>query len=288
MNADEKLALWEEREYKIYKANEIIQRAHDNLNLKELKTFAYILSKVKPTDLPEQWHTYTVADYCRICGIDGTSGKNYLSTKMAFKKLRDTSFYMTLEDGTEQTVGFLASARARKRDGTIRVKLDPIVEKYIFAVQKNFTQYAFINAIPMKSSYSFRLYELLKSYEWKGVIELSIEELKIKLGATNYTIYGNLKNRVIEVAVKEINLHTDLQVSWRVGSKEGRKVASLIFEIEEKETFDRLGTYIKTNEMLDANLGVEPSEDEQIEGQTNIFDFLPDPNEPKYREVKED
>ena len=44
------LEIIEQRDYKVIKANEIIQRARIDLGIQELKTFAFILSKVKPTD----------------------------------------------------------------------------------------------------------------------------------------------------------------------------------------------------------------------------------------------
>ncbi len=43
-------AIIEQREYNVVKANEIVQKARYDLNILELKIFAFILSKVKPND----------------------------------------------------------------------------------------------------------------------------------------------------------------------------------------------------------------------------------------------
>lgn len=50
MKKNEKLDTVTEREYKVVKANEIIQKAKFDLGLLEQKTFCYAVSKIKPND----------------------------------------------------------------------------------------------------------------------------------------------------------------------------------------------------------------------------------------------
>ena len=50
MDYERQIQISQERDYKVVKANEIIQRAKYELTLMEQKTFCYAVSKIKPTD----------------------------------------------------------------------------------------------------------------------------------------------------------------------------------------------------------------------------------------------
>ena len=65
------------RNYKVVKSNEIIQKAYNQLNATELKCMAFILSKIKPTDVRDTWYTFSIREYCQVVGIDAGSGGNY-------------------------------------------------------------------------------------------------------------------------------------------------------------------------------------------------------------------
>ena len=98
------LGIYEQRSYKVVKANEIVQKARYDLNITELKAFAYILSKVKPGDKEGQEYTFNVKEYCQVCGIDWKNGGNYAYIKTTLKGLRDKSFWLLDETGRESTV----------------------------------------------------------------------------------------------------------------------------------------------------------------------------------------
>lgn len=83
---------------------------------------------------------------------------------------------------------------------------------YLLELKKNYTKYQLQNIIPMKSKYGIRLYELLKSYLNLGKVRFSIEELKIRLDSTNYTNLKDFKRRVLEPALKDIEVYSDLTV----------------------------------------------------------------------------
>jgi plasmid replication initiation protein len=88
----------------------------------------------------------------------------------------------------------------------------------------------------MTSIYGIRLYELLMQWKSTGKREIEIEWLKELLELdTSYERMDNLKRRVIEPAIKDINTHSNFQVSW-TQRKTGRKVTHLTFEFSEKKT----------------------------------------------------
>lgn len=254
-NAD--LEIIEQRDYKVVKANEIIQRARIDLGIQELKTFAFILSKVKPTDQHGQWYTFSVQEYCKVCGIDSNNGKNYLDVKKALKTLRDKSFWLTDENGKETTVGWLDKAQINKGSGKVKVRFDEDLEKYIIGWFEQYTQYSLCQVLPMQSQYSFLLFEQLKSYANLKEYTFDIDDLKSKIGGIIYTNFKDFRKRVLDIATREINLYTDLEISWQPITK-GRKVIQIKFFISER---DKNWGNFRTVKI------------KQMDGQMNLMDY---------------
>lgn len=259
MDYDDRVQIAIKREYKVVKANEIIQRARYELSLVELKTLAYILSLIKPNDTIDQIYTFTVADYCQVCGIDYDNGKNYLTVKQGLKALRDKSFFLIKEDGTETTVGWLDKVWINKGSGKIRVRLDEDMEQYVKGLISNFTQYELLSTLPMRSRYSFRLYELLKSYAYQKRHTFDIVELKKLLAAETYVNFKDFRKKVLEIGIREINLYTDIEVVYQSITK-GRKVIEVAFEIRTRDAWGVAMNYRRASNTLN--------------GQMDIYDFL--------------
>lgn len=249
------LEIIEQRDYKVVKSNEIIQRARIDLGIMELKTFAFILSKVKPTDKQGQTYTFSVQEYCRVCGIDETSGKNYANVKKALKSLRDKSFWLIDEEGRETTVGWLSKAQIDKRSGKATVKLDEDLQKYVVGWFEQYTQYSLCQVLPMQSQYSFLLFELLKSYANLKQHTFDIDDLKSKIGGTNYENFKDFRKNVLEKATKEINIYTDLEISWEPINK-GRKVIQIKFYIKERGTNWGNFRTIKVKNQIDGQMSL--------------------------------
>lgn len=258
MNYDNKIEISKQREYQVVKANEIIQKARYDLNITELKTFAYIVSKIKPTDKIDQEYTISIKDFCQVCGMDYKNGGNYQFIKKTLKALRDKSFWLMDENGVESTVGWLQKARINRGSGKIVVKFDEDIQKYVIGLFNNFTQYSLLSTLPMKSSYSFRMFEILKSYAFAKQHVFDVEELKRLLGAEHYQNFKDFRKKVIEVAVKEINQYTDIEISWEPINK-GKKVIEVKFHIRNRDTMERVETMFNAVD--------------QIEGQISMFDY---------------
>ena len=87
----------------------------------------------------------------------------------------------------------------------------------------------------MSSAHAIRLYELLMQWGSRGWREVEIEWLKKTLMVDeNYERLDNFKKRVIDVAVSQINEHSDLAVRYEQ-RKTGRTVSHLKFVFEPKE-----------------------------------------------------
>ena len=97
-----------------------------------------------------------------------------------------------------------------------------------------FTQFNLNIVLPMKSQYSSRLYEVLKSYqknndEWY----FEPEELKYLLDCQNYKNWKDFRVRALEPAIEEINTFGDIKVGYSTELK-GRKVVKVTFFMAKK------------------------------------------------------
>ena len=246
-NEREKLKI---REYNVRKANELIQRTRYNLSMQEQKIILYIISKIKPNDDISKIYNFRIVDFCKIAGIDYENGKNYANLKAALKNLCDKSMWIKLDNGKETLLRWIKEPFLEPKSGTIEIILDEKMRPYLLDVQKNFTQYRLYEILAMRSQYSIRLYELLKSYETIGRWKFNVDELKQKLFAEKYNRFPDFKRRVVEKAVEEINDYTDLKIRYTL-EKYGKKYTEITFFIKQKTNLaERVASWDKINQIL--------------------------------------
>lgn len=265
MKYDDRIEIAKAREYKVIKSNQMIQKARFELSVIEQKTIAYIISKIHPEDTYLKEYEFSIKDYCKVCGIDWNNGGNYAYIKATLKGLRDKSFWVTLEDGTETLCSWIGKVRINKRSGIIKIRLDDDIQIYLIGLTEKFTQYELLNTLPMRSQYSFRIYELLKSYSFRKTMTMDINELKKILMAENYINFKDFRKYVLEIALREINEYTDLQISYEP-IKKGRKVIQVIFYIKERRHWDK---WFAQNKAVATLAGMDKS----VPGQMNIYDY---------------
>ncbi len=116
------------------------------------------------------------------------------------------------------------------------IGLNPFFLDYLFIIKKEFENFNLYYILKMKNYTSILLYKALREHGDLGYVEFLIEELKQKLGLEEkYTQYGPLKLRVIEVAINNINKHTELNLSL-TELKTRQKITKLKLIWKYKET----------------------------------------------------
>ncbi|MCB2299997.1 replication initiation protein [Clostridium tagluense] len=124
---------------------------------------------------------------------------------------------------------------AKYVNGILKLKINKDLKPFYLGLDC-YTKYQLRNIMQFKSTYSFRLYELFKQYEGIGHRILTVDGLRdsLNINKDQYPKYANLKQKVINVAVKEINLNTDLVIDYNE-IKEVRKIVSIQFSIRKKD-----------------------------------------------------
>lgn len=230
----------------VRKDNQLIQNNRFTLSLQEQRIILFLLSKIKPWDTDLQEYSFSIGEFSRVCGMDPeVGGKTYAEIKTIIKGLRDKSMWVELEDGSETVVSWIHKARIERKHQAIKIQLDPDLKPYLIDLQRCYTEYELIYALNFSSKYAIRLYELSKSVHGKrlGSVEIkyNLADFRKKLGVQNddYPMYANLRQRVIEPAVKEINESSDIDISI-TPLKSGRKVVAVNLIVTNKDTREML------------------------------------------------
>lgn len=249
MEKENSRKLIEERSYKIVKANRLIQESRFNLSLQEQKIILYLISKIKPDQMYFDEHEFEIQEFCKICGIDHTNGGNYEYVKKTLKDLRDKSLWVQ-EGKSEILLAWIDTVVITKDSGTVKIAINDRMKPYLLQLQEQFTSYELYYILAMRSQYSVRLYELLKSYEYKKGVIIAIEDFKRSMMVEKYGRFPDLRRYVIEPAIKEINSVSDINVTWEP-LKQGRKYNRLKFVVTGKKNIsERAATWERIENIL--------------------------------------
>jgi len=162
----------------IVKSNYLIEASY-RLSLQEQRLILLMVSRIKPEDKGFQVYRIAVKDFNRIVGIKGEA--SYQRTKELTKKLLERSLQIVKDNSTLQ-VSWLSSAEYFEGKGYVELSFDPKLKPYLLQLKEFFTKYRLQNVIRLKSSYSIKLYELLKQYENIGRREFTLDDLRQKFG----------------------------------------------------------------------------------------------------------
>jgi len=130
------------------------------------------------------------------------------------------------------------------KNDTITCRFDKAMKPYYLQLQQ-YVLADFRQIIQMQSGYSRRIYFLLKDQMKFGTRTFNIEELQDNLQVPkSYLNYADFKRKVLNQAVKDINLWTDIEIKnlgtakapkWFEEIKPSRKVEEIIFHFKKNE-----------------------------------------------------
>lgn len=224
-----------ERDYVVAKDNWIITRSRFSLTLQQQKILLYLISRIKPTDEIGTIYELPISDFKKVCGYD--NDYYYKAIKDDIKKLHDTSSWIEIEKGREVLFSWIDKAEINRNSGVIKIAFHSTVSPYLFELREKYTQYNLLNILCLSHKYSIRLYEYLLANKYKKTFEVSIDELKKRIDAESYTIFGNFKNRVLIPAVLDINDYTDINIEYTF-KKTGKTITSIVFKITQSDGRD--------------------------------------------------
>jgi plasmid replication initiation protein len=122
--------------------------------------------------------------------------------------------------------------------GIIEIKLTEDITPYLFDLKENFTSYELASALRLTSKYAKRIYQYCS--QWKDQEETKkydIQDFKQMLGLLDdkgkdkAVRMSDFRESVLDVAVKQINEHTELHISYKL-EKRVRTYKNIVFTVK--------------------------------------------------------
>lgn len=224
----------------VVKGNDLIQKSRYSLSLMEQKAILFLISKIKPMDEAENSYTFSVKDFCLACNFSQDNGFYVGYVRQVMEELGRKTVTIDLGEGKTLISHWFSSTIIDANTNTFEVLFDKHLAPYLFQLKSFYTQYSLEYVLPMKSKYSIRLYEFLRSVKSKNYRQrISVEELRSRVNCDKYPAYKEFRRNVLTPALEDINKYTDLEVSYEP-IKSGRKITHIEFII--KLHFDKENT----------------------------------------------
>jgi len=123
------------------------------------------------------------------------------------------------------------------QSGIVFLRFTQDIVPLITRLEENFTKYELQQVSSLSSAYAIRLYELLIQWRSTGKTPtIELQEFRKKLGVLDneYLRMAHLKERVLELSIKQINEHTDITVKYEQ-HKRGRSISGFSFTFKQKK-----------------------------------------------------
>lgn len=231
------------KELQVVKSNHIISASY-RLSVAEQRVILSCIAQVRRDEpvTDEILYSVTASDIADLCGTDQRTA--YRDLASAAERLFERRVTIMLEPdgkaraGRKRLTRWVQTVDYIEGEGRIELRFGKDILPFLTGLTEQFTRYALAAVAKMTSAHAIRLYELLAQYGGVGQREISIEQLRdwFQLGDA-YPAMKDLKRRVIDPAVKQVNEHSPMEVSW-TQRKAGRNVTHLVFDFAPKKALD--------------------------------------------------
>jgi len=224
----------------VVQSNRLVEASY-RLSLVEQQMILFAICRAREEQLglsADTLVTITALDFSTMFGTkDG--GNVYSQLKAAMVKLFER--YVVIHDTHPESgkpriskVRWVSRASYIDGAGAIQLRFANDMIPFITRLEKEFTQYRLEKIGNLSSTYAVRMYELLVQYLSLGKREIEIAWLKQVLQVNEeYPRIVDFKKWVVDVAVAQINAHTDITASY-TQQRTGRTITHLTFAIKLK------------------------------------------------------
>lgn len=224
----------------IRKSNNLVEGKY-RFDIWEMRVFTKMLTMIFPDD--EDFKEY------RIYLKDVIEDFNLTTDRQAYNLLKggavklmkkEIKIVRDTDEGEKEFLTHIAvgldSFTSKSQGSYIDISFHPKMKPFLLQLQSQFLMYDVRNVLQLQSSFSVRIYELLKQYEKIGKRIFTLTELKDTLAvADKYPLYANFKQRVILKAQEDLENYTDIRFTFEE-DKRGKAVHSIIFNIYSNKT----------------------------------------------------
>ena len=225
----------------VVKDNALIEASHKLSEVEQRLILLAILKGREFCDSIEQLKDKELiihaSDYMNAFGVDRDA--SYKSLKKAVLGLFEAKWgYRTINSKGNMEVRyerFTQSAVYVENEATVKFMFANAIIPMLVELERNFTSYEIAQVANLQSRYAMRLYECLIRFKTSKMLTITLDELRFRFGLlpNEYNLMSNFKNRVLDLAVREINANTDITVSYDQ-HKQGRTITGFTFKFKQK------------------------------------------------------
>ena len=249
----------------IVKDNALINASY-SLELTEQRIILLAILKARENKTPHnQELIVTAQSYITAFNVHRNTAYKTLKTACDNLFTRQFTYQRYNSNGNIEQVKtrWVQSVIYAENESYIKIKFTDEILPLVTMLEKHFTSYELQQVASLKSVHAIRLYELLIQYRTVGKIEISLDDLRLKLGIneSEYPRMDNFKNRVLDVGIQQINEHSDITVKYDQ-VKTGRQITGFKFSFKQKakataqqiKRDDTTGDLFSINNLSDAQL----------------------------------
>ena len=258
------------KDYIVTKRNVLNEIRANSMTLQELRFFSIYLSKINANDISTRVVRFSLADFRSIMELDSRIKPDYMKqvTNNLLCKV------VNISDDRGGYIGFQLFKECKvsmdwSGEWYIEIDAHDKALPLMFEFKEKFFSYQLWNALRLKSSNQFRMYEILKQYENVGTRVIAIDELKELLGIEKkeYALFNNLKKWVLDACKQALSENTDIEFTYEPYGKRGKggKILFLKFTIQKNENFVEQLTLDDFIESNNDTFGYDPQSQEKEE-----------------------
>jgi plasmid replication initiation protein len=233
-----------EEERHISMSNQLARAAH-GLNLPEKRLIALGLAATDSVPLDNLtraaanagWKLRVTAhDYATAFGISPPAA--YAQLKEASENLFSRYVRYDIQGRRGKTIEhkfrWISSVTYNDGEGYVLLNFSPEIAPHLLGLRAHFTTYKFRHAAILDNVYTWRLFEVLKSWQSLGFYATTIEAFAdlMEAPASYRADFKQMRTRIIEPSVAAINEKTSLAVRWDPIRPGGRRIAGLEFHFD--------------------------------------------------------
>ena len=206
--------------------------AYYTMSINEMRLIWELASRIRPTDNAFTEYEFTLSQLREIFG----EHMSFADAEATLLRLYRRELHAETETGAREALRWVISAIRDEARQTFKIALHPKLRSYFIGLQQ-WVQTEKATLCAFSSEYAARLYLMAcvhrnqKIQSW----EVSIVELRARLGisAEQYQRFSNLRARVLDAPVKEINEKAaPFKLSFSIRKRSYTPVA-VVFDLED-------------------------------------------------------
>ena len=231
----------------VVQSNELVLAAY-TMTTKEKQLLLTCISRIDsrpdaPNITKQTKFTVTVEEVAKIFYNDSTKKNAFRDLEQASNRLFDREVLIALEDNKTLRTRFVSGVLYDPNGEQITITFAEDVLPYLTQLKANFTKYRLMEVSELSSIHSIRLYELIVCWvgQYQYTKAMNLDDFRYVMGIKGkYKQFGQLRERVIDTAINEVNESTNYKVTVEYHKKSrGKGYERLTLKFHRK-TLDKL------------------------------------------------